>query len=567
MKNIILTSILLLVTYFLFSQSSRKETKFRENMKITQSILNPTDSISQFLYSNSQVIFKLNDINTFLYSINFKEVQRDNVNDEELDNKEYIVKYSSSDYKISELNYSEFYLPLGNTTPILDSVNSFERLIKYNKVQLDQLIINLMDVKIKKENLIRMKSLMIQQAQADSTPQSKEIALLGLVTNPKDEDLIKLNDTISQIEKLIQEKNNNVEDLIKERDEYLKMSKDNEAYILTFSVQLIEYLKIISEINAKLDFFNELSFLLFSNESFDTIYSNKQKILNKYFGAGVSSANLINACNESFVKLDSKYYSLLNTHTSMPDRNKIESSYVKLTKYHNSIDKFKYQELFKQILKTYNAINKINWTVTYQTTMISDKADKILYSIELTPIKNEYVLTNKTIRLNYDFDIKGGVKIDASAGLFYHFNLYDDKYRFEQLTDSSTQIIKENNNNQFIPSIGAIFNVYKRSNRNVKVAFNFGAGTNVEKLYYYLGSGLILGKSERIGINLGIVGGTVKRISSEYQDNKVVNLPLDQLPNEVPMQTKDPFQFGYFVGVSYNLSGKNKDDINMMLKK
>ena len=284
-------------------------------------------------------------------------------------------------------------------------------------------------------------------------------------------------------------------------------------------------------------------------------------------GNGIDQSSFIRNCNLDFDNIDTIYYGLLLTYSSLNNRNQIAGSLLKLNNFHSSLDKSKYQELFNQILKTYNAINEVNWSVNYQTTRIADKADKVFYDIELVPIINDYSLAKKPIKLNYDFDIKGGVKIDFSAGLFFHYNLYDDQYKFVKLSDTSKQVVKENNAYDFIPNLGVLFNLYFRSTSSIKPTVNIGVGTNVEKLYYYLGLGVLIGKSERIGIHGGLVGGTVKRISNEYKNGQVVYQSIDMEPTVVPMQSKDPFQMGLFIGFSYNLTGKNEEKMNSLLLK
>jgi hypothetical protein len=550
-------------------EKRNNEVDFRHNVKISESIFSLKDSVQSFVKSKSQIIFEFSDVNTFLYSVDFKEIQRDNINNEELSNNEYKLPFRSSEYKISMLDYADFQLPPTDNSKVIDSINKIEREIKYLNIQSDQFNIKLKSLESMADTLLKMETLKIEKEYGNTVENvnDKKIALLRLNSTPDNELLKEIKSEIDTIKNNYQLTINKIQVIKQNRDNYLSQNNNNDAYIKTFSGQLIEYLIIVSEINDKVDLYNDLTFLLFSNEKFSYVNLKKQEILKQYFGGDVSSANLLFKCNELFDKLDNKYYALLGTNSNMPDKSKIETSYSKLINYHRTIDKSKFIDLFKQILKIFNAINENNWTIKYQTTKISDKADKIHYSFELIPVENDFTLTKMPRRINYDFDIVGGVKIDVSAGLFYHFDLYDDVYRFVKDTDSTTLIIKDNNDNQFIPSLGALFNIYKRSNKDVKLALNFGAGTNIENLFYYFGASILLGKSERIGINGGLVGGTVKRISNEYKDVEVINTAIEDLPKDVPMQLDDPFQMGYFIGISYNLSGKNKETMEGMIKK
>lgn len=569
MKKTIVSLSLVLISSFLYSQEEKESiktedrVKIRTNMKIDQSILSPSESIHEFVNSKDQIIFKLRDVNTFLYSINFKEIQRDVINDEELTNNKYEFLFKHSDTKIVELNFTDFQLPILEKTSITDTINLYDNKIEHYQNQVGKLLNDVKQLVKNKEELIKAKVLNIQSnANISDTTELKAAIQELYTTATKDNDLISLNSKIESINLEIRQKTDTIDIQIQKRQKRIIEDNNIEGYVINFSKLLINYLQMISQINDKLSVYNELLFLLFSNESFNTINAQKEQIFKDHFGETNSPSHILHSCNEMFNSLDTIYYELLRTYASMPKKDKINISYSKLTEYHNKIDKLKYQELFKQILKTYSAINEINWTVYYQTSKISEKADKIFFSIALEPIKNEYTMANRSVNLNYDFDIKGGIKIDFSAGIFYHFNLYDDVYKYEKETETTTRIIKESPDNQIIPSLGALFNIYKRTTNSYKFAFNFGAGTNVEKIFYYTGGGLLIGKSERIGINLGLVGGTVYKIPSEYKNSDVINLPVDKL-----IKPSNSFQIGYFFGVSYNLTGKNKDKMAMMLKK
>jgi hypothetical protein len=559
MKKIVLITILVASIVIAFSQT-------KENVVILQTIKKINDSIPDVVPSNSQIIFKFMNINTFRYSISFKEKQRDIISDEELNKNEFNHVVDPDVYKIIKLDRSDFLLPEITKSSLVDAVNEFERKIRKEKNLLEQKKINISKINNDFDNLIQIKSKKIENEYRDSINSSEVVELLKLEIRYKDSNIILLQNRLEKEQDSIQYISQKIENLKFERDEYLKNNNDAAAYIQTFDKQLFEYLETVAHIDEKVDFYNDLLYLLFSNKDFDKISNLKTELFKKYFNRTPNTVNILYECNFLFTELNREFCSLTKTYNNMNDNSKIKHSYSKLVKYHSSIDKSKYMELFLQIAKLSNEINECNWSIGYQTTAISDKADRISFAFEAIPIKNKFVLTNQQINYNYNFDIKGGFKIDVSAGLFWHFDLMDDKYRFEKLTDTTTSVIKIHNNNEFVPVLGSLFNLYWRSNRHIKPALNFGVGTNVEKIYYYLGGSLLLGKSERIAINGGFVGGSVSRVSDYYRDKLVLNMPIDELPSEVPMQATDAFQIGYYVGISYNLSGKNKKSMESALK-
>lgn len=515
----------------------------KNNTIIKQPVFEINDSIPKYIKANSQVVFEFSNINTFLYSITFKENQKDIISNGEnnidditkiLEPKEYeIIDYSISDFNIPQIKIS-------NKAVI--SINKYEDTISdidYKIVQKSKIVLNL---QYEADNYYNKKKseLGLKIKEGDSLNFELSKIKDDSIYNKLNDSIIKINDSISAL-------SHKIANIKSKKDKFLLETKDVDAHIKNFNNQLDEYLKKGNSLNLIVDYYHELLFLLFSNDDFKSIKNNKNNLLQRYFDKDTTTIDLLQECNTLLYDIEKKYNSLANSFNNMPNNDTIKQAFTLLTKFHNSIDKAKYKKLFNQIVKVYNAIDEKNWKYEYQTTDISDKTDNIFYKFEAKPCINNYTLTKKEIKYNYNFSIKGGIKIDFSAGIFYHINLQDDYYRFEKVTDSITKVVKQKNDNLFVPSVGGLFNIYLRSPSNVKLALNVGSGTNIEKIYYYLGFSLLLGKSERISVGGGAVGGSVSRISDEYNDiTKLINKPIGDLPYEVPMQKKDPFQIGYY---------------------
>ncbi|MFY9151877.1 MAG: hypothetical protein WAO52_07685 [Prolixibacteraceae bacterium] len=568
MKTIINTTICLLFFCSVYSNSKKDSTKFKNNTIIIQSVLSPNTKIPLFVGSNDQIILKFEDVNTFLYSINFKEVQRDLISDEEKANNILELSFNPSEIKFLPLKLTDFLLPEIQNPNVADTINELERTL--TALQVKAKLLNDQRRKLNEEldGIIRRKLIQYELEIKDTINDVKALKLENKLLEIKSsDDIKKMNSSIDDLMKEFQSNLAALENNRKAKEKYISKNNSIEVHTILFRNLLKNYIDILSSINEKLAVYDELMFVLYSNEPFKNVELQKKQILKDHFGTDCEPGHILHSYYELFNKLDTVYYAIQKRYDLIPDKKQVSSSFIKLSDYHNKIDRVKYQEIFRQILKTFNAINESNWTITYQTTTISDKADKIFYSLDITPIKNEYTLTNKSIKFNYGLDINGGYKIDVSAGILYHFMLMDDEYRFEKVTEETSRIVKVTKDDQFTPAASALFNIYKRSASAYKLAVNFGAGTNTEKVYYYLGAGILLGKSERIGVSAGLVGGTVARISDEYKKNDIINLPLEKLTKEVVMQSKDPFKFGYYFGVTYNLSGKNKANMEAMLRK
>lgn len=154
----------------------------------------------------------------------------------------------------------------------------------------------------------------------------------------------------------------------------------------------------------------------------------------------------------------------------------------------------------------------------------------------------------------YNIWIKGGLKIDVSAGLFFS-SLYD--YEFDKRDDLSTpgnKIITLKNKGAYDLAFGSMINTYVRMNSWVVPTINFGAAlTKNEKLQVLFGGGVILGKEERIIFTAGISMGKVERIADSYSVGESYNLG-----DSGTLPTQSEFKFGHFFGVTYNLSKVKK---------
>lgn len=154
----------------------------------------------------------------------------------------------------------------------------------------------------------------------------------------------------------------------------------------------------------------------------------------------------------------------------------------------------------------------------------------------------------------YNIWIKGGLKIDVSAGIFFT-SLYDEEYdKRDDPATAGNKIITLKNSGDYDMAFGSTINTYIRMNSWVVPTLNFGAViTQNEKLQVLLGFGAILGKQERIIFSAGVSMGKVDRIADGYQVGSSYNLG-----DSGTIPTQSQFKFGKFFGITYNLSKVKK---------
>jgi|GEM_PF-4689777 len=145
--------------------------------------------------------------------------------------------------------------------------------------------------------------------------------------------------------------------------------------------------------------------------------------------------------------------------------------------------------------------------------------------------------------------VYGDLKINASVGI--NFGGLFSPVKSYTVRDS---VIYGQKEDSFQPMISSNLHFYRQGPNALSVGGTLGIGlpigsdTGFQSVNFFLGPSLFFGHSERIVLNMGIMGGKTRRLSEgysegDYFDNETVALPLHY-----------PYELGYFIGLSFNLS-------------
>lgn len=142
----------------------------------------------------------------------------------------------------------------------------------------------------------------------------------------------------------------------------------------------------------------------------------------------------------------------------------------------------------------------------------------------------------------------GGIKINASLGL--SFTSFFDRPQAYGVRDS---LIVGDNQDAFLPVISSFIHFYPQSKRQASIGGTFGIGIGIGGedaglQNYFFGPSLILGKGQRVVFSTGLMGGRVERLAQGYEVGDAY-----ELGGVLP--TKNIYEFGYFLGISFNLLG------------
>ncbi|WP_452226430.1 hypothetical protein [Lacinutrix cladophorae] len=175
-------------------------------------------------------------------------------------------------------------------------------------------------------------------------------------------------------------------------------------------------------------------------------------------------------------------------------------------------------------------------------------------NIDYVKIILEIYEGNETESKKYEYKIwlTGGLKIDVSAGAFIT-SIFDEEFLTNDGVDGKKSI-RRSDAGEYDFGFGPMVNISFRSASWFRPTINFGTLlTSEQKFQIMAGGGLIMGKNDRFILSAGIVMGRVDVLSEGFLADGTTEYDLGTSA-EVP--TNEKFQFGHFIGVTYNLSSK-----------
>ncbi len=247
---------------------------------------------------------------------------------------------------------------------------------------------------------------------------------------------------------------------------------------------------------------------------------------------------------------------LVNAHTS------VLTLYMQISDVQSKDLGNKIVSLYKGLLNFLKIADYVCKSSTSKYTLAmhtnSSNVDLIRYTVT-----EEDVSTKKSQTYVYDVWLKGGLKIDFSAGIFAT-GLMDREYEKSPVYNADT-----------ISS--TLFNIKRKDKGNVGFAFGgmvnisprlgtswFVPGISVgvayasnQKLQFLAGGSLHMGKTERIILHFGAAMGVAQTLDNSRVVYEEGSNSVRGNMNDYNIPTVDKFTAQYHFGISYNLSKKN----------
>ena len=142
--------------------------------------------------------------------------------------------------------------------------------------------------------------------------------------------------------------------------------------------------------------------------------------------------------------------------------------------------------------------------------------------------------------------VRGDIKVSSSVGLAFTKFQTTDEFIYR---DSSIMSIT---GSSFSPNLGAYVNVYPYSGRTLQLGGTFGVGVPLQadqkSVNMYMGMSALLGSDSRVAVHAGASLGQVQKLGAGY------NLGDALLPGDLTIPTRNVWEWGTFIGVSFNIA-------------
>jgi len=338
----------------------------------------------------------------------------------------------------------------------------------------------------------------------------------------------------------------------------LNLRTGDQSYIIDMQMEIFrveEYLtdKKISSLSALL-----VAIYLELGKQLQDIYTSYSRKINEIKNLGyIDDEELAEVAKmRSDINNNFELIQLVNAHTS------VLTLYMQISDVQSKDLGNKIISLYKGLLNFLKIADYICKSNTCKYTLAlhtnNSNVDLIRYTVT-----EEDISTKKSQTYVYDIWLKGGLKIDFSAGIFAT-GLIDQEYEKSPVYDADTVS-------------GKLFNIKRKDKGNIGFAFGgmvnvsprlgtswFVPGLSVgvayannQKLQFLTGVSLHMGKTERIILHFGAAMGIAQtldnsRIVYAEGSNSVRGNMSDY---NIPLV--DKFTVKYHFGISYNLSKKN----------
>lgn len=531
------------------------------------------------------VSLKIKNINPFFYEITIKSEDKSisyQNTDLDLAKKTLDEIQQNNYYKMQEsfvfAEENVTFLALNNNTKSDNEKNSL--LKKY--AEKEKLALELSELQIKVQNLekkknskdsLEVKKQILNSDTLISINKVKTIEnnneIIRIVTNSKDKNLLKYH-----INKKIEQLNEIYNTYIKNAREIIKLNQNYNNYIdkvISPELNYEMYGNIIknqenAELRKKCNNLDKASaecdsLTKFNHSIESTFFLNKQNLDYAY---GVFKVYPISY--QAVISETNDFISFLN----YSNINSLENSdFIK------SVLAKDIERIQKSIRIADDVVQKINLSKKLNQVEILDRVFRNVQSFEYVsaPLQGEedYIEFDVTVKSKRNFNdtysvnndksfkyfeyLTGGIRFDFSIGTVFDFGTIDKNY-----TIDANNKIQRLDNNKYNPTIAGIFHASRRNTSDFALGFSLGTSFNTDFSFnsVFPGISLLMGKRNKFILTAGPSFRLVNELKANYSEGMQMNNTIA----DEDLLTKN-FKIGGFIGISYNLTPKQKDTLKL----
>ncbi|MFN8274782.1 MAG: hypothetical protein U0X58_13225 [Flavobacteriaceae bacterium] len=394
-----------------------------------------------------------------------------------------------------------------------------------------------------------------------SSQLSTKIANLTSDNSKVDEKILNLKIERDEIQK-------NLDEVSESLGRFKNMVDSLNASYVNFKKELVEINRINSAYSNYIDYVinPNLTRALYQSQS-DSICSilKSEKRSDYYYQ--------ITEFDNKYSQFIARYNDLFNDMFFL-EINKEDPNYAKLVKAKFDIMKKDVEVIYNKVditdlRKKMNNVEIIDSVLSTEKafTIVSDPVQPLEDYVEFkVKIKQSRVLGSSMIRENdRDFTyleyVRNGVRWDVSVGPVFDFGIKNQEYEIQK-TDKNKYKIIANNISQFTPTVAGMLHTSFRTNNMFAFGFTLGVSINVTDLNFnsfFPGVSLLIGKREKIVFTAGPAFKKVNQLKKIYKENETIDEQI-----QVTDLTSEQYKIGFFFGLSYNLTSKQKSRVKTL---
>lgn len=206
-------------------------------------------------------------------------------------------------------------------------------------------------------------------------------------------------------------------------------------------------------------------------------------------------------------------------------------------------------------VETLDRVLSMESSYTYTSVPIQGFEDYLQFDVNVLSkekVSGDTYIIDRSRTFRYKEYLKGGIRFDFSIGTV--FDIGRKQQEFDIVQNNYGYEIIQATNNQYIPTIAGMLHSSWRSANNFALGFTLGVSMDMTKLQLnslFPGVSLLIGKTDKI---IFTAGPSLRKVS-QLTNGFSLNTPLTSPPEGY---TSESYKIGWFIGVSWNLTNKQK---------